>query len=295
MRIFVTGSSSHFARALLPKLCAAPDVAAVTGLDIAGARFRHEKFTPLRGDVRDPQLADAMAGHDALVHLAFVVVRGGLPAARMFEINVTGSLRVFHAARVARITRLIHMSSAAIYGSGIHLGEDTPPRPLRGFAYGEHAALLESMLAIEFPHCLRLRPHVILGPHAQPLLKTLLRQPFYARLPRPHPLLQCVHEDDVAEATLLGLRSNVCGAFNLAVEDSLTYREVLRCRRRIAVPLPPAAARTAVKLASKFYGGFGEEPWFGSMAQSLTLNSRRALVELGWRRGHDMISTISHS
>lgn len=292
MQVFVTGSSSHLARVLLPRLCAAADVERVTGLDLAPPHFSHSKFHALRGDIRDPKLGDSMAGHTALVHLAFVVLRGRMTAARMFEINVTGSMRAFNAARGAGISRLVHLSSAAVYGSGIHLDEAAPFQPLSGFLYGEHTALLETMLAIEFPDCVRLRPHVILGPHAQPLLKSLLRQPFYLRLPRPHPLLQCVHEDDVADATLLSLRLGTGGAFNLAVEENMTYQELMQRRHRVSLPLPLTAARTALKLAWKFYGWGGEPAWINSMSQSLTLNCRRALVELGWRRRHDLAATI---
>jgi nucleoside-diphosphate-sugar epimerase len=293
MKVFVTGSSSHLARALLPKLCAAHEVERVTGIDLEPPHFKHPAFAALRADIRDSRLADLMAGHNALIHLAFVVQRGRMSLHNMFEINVTGSMRVFHAARAAGIARLIQLSSAAVYGSGIHLAENAPFRPLPGFLYGEHKALLETMLAIEFPDCVRLRPHVILGPHAQPLLKSLLRQPFYLRLPRPHPLLQCVHEDDVADAILLCLKRDVSGPFNLAVEENLTYRELIKRRHKLALPLPLSAARAGLKLAWKFYGWGGEPAWINGLAHSLTLNCRRALVELAWQRRYDLAATLN--
>jgi len=292
MNVFVTGSSSRLARALLPRLCAARDIERVTGIDLEAPHFQHPKFTPRRADIRDAQLEQLLRGHDALVHLAFVVLRGRMSREQMFEINVTGTMRAFHAARAAGVTRLIHLSSASVYGSGIHLDEGAALRPLPGFLYAEHKALLENMLAIEFPDCVRLRPHVILGPHAQPLLKTMLRRPFYLRLPRPHPLLQCVHEDDVAAAVLLSLGRGISGPFNLAVEENFTYRELIKGRHRLSLPLPLAAARAGIKLAWMFYGWGGEPAWVSGLAHSLTLNCRRALVELGWRREHDLASTL---
>ena len=102
MRVFVTGSSAHLAQALLPKLCANPDVERVTGIDRLPPRFRHPKFTASRLDIRDSRLATLLAGHDALVHLAFVVLRGRMAEREMFDINVNGSHKVFHAARRAR-------------------------------------------------------------------------------------------------------------------------------------------------------------------------------------------------
>jgi UDP-glucose 4-epimerase len=293
MKVFVTGSSSHLARALLPTLCAAREVERVTGIDLEPPHFKHPKFAAHSADIRDPRFEQLLRDHDALVHLAFVVLRGRMSPDQMFEINVTGSMRVFHAARAAGIARLIHLSSAAVYGSGIHLAEDAPLRPLSDFLYGEHKALLETMLAIEFPRCARLRPHVILGPHAQPLLKSLLRQPFYLRLPRPHPLFQCVHEDDVAAAILLCLGRDVSGPFNLAVEENLTCRELIRRRHKVSLPLPLTAARAGLKLAWKFYGWGGEPAWINGLSHSLTLNCRRALVELGWQRQYDLAATLN--
>ncbi len=292
MKVFVTGSSSHLARALLPQLCAMREIERVTGIDLAQPHFRHPKFVARNADIRDPRLGQLLRGHDALVHLAFVVLRGRMSPEQMFEVNITGSMRVFRAARADGVARLIHVSSAAVYGSGIDLAEDAPLRPLAGFLYGEHKALLETMLAAEFPDCVRLRPHAILGPHAQPLLKSLLRQPFYPRLPQPQPLLQCVHEDDVAGAIILCLRRTATGPFNLAVEGSLTCRELIMSHHKSPLPLPLAAARAGLRLAWKFRG-WGDDPtWIDGLAHSLTLDCRRARVELGWQRRYDLPATL---
>jgi len=283
MRVLVTGSSSCLAQALLPRLCAVPGVAAVTGVDIRPLRYAHAKFHARQLDIRDPALAPVLEGQDALVHLAYVVLRGRMPEREMFDINVTGGHKLFHAARRAGVKRLVFMSSAAVYGGGVHVDEAAPLAPLPGFLYARHQAHLEQLLEIEFPECVRLRPHVILGPHAQPLLRQLLAQPFYLSLPEPQPLLQCVHEEDVAEAVLLALGSDARGPYNLAVEDSFNFRDAIRSRHRLRVPLPRAAARAGVELAWRFLGWGGEPAWVDGLAQTLMINCRRAAVELGWR------------
>jgi len=293
MRVFVTGSSAHLAQALLPKLCANPDVERVTGIDRLRPRFRHPKFAVSQLDIRDPRLAALVAGHDALVHLAFIVLRGRMDEREMFDINVNGSYKVFHAAREAGAKRLIHMSSAAVYGSGVHVSEETSFDPLPRFLYARHKAHLEQMLAIEFPECVRLRPHVVLGPNAQPLLKRLLNQPCYVRLPEPHPLLQCVHEDDVAQAVLLALARDVKGPFNLAVEDNFSFREAIRRRHRLSIPLPLSTARAGLNMAWKMFGWGGEPAWIEGLTRTLLLDCRRAAVELGWRSTHNAASVLA--
>src|SRR5262245_20405460 len=110
MKVFVTGSSAHLAAALLPRLCARADIAQVSGVDVAPARYRHSRFTATEADIRDPRLENLLAGHDALVHLAGVALDGAMPEAEMFDINVNGGHKVFHAARRAGVKRLIYVS-----------------------------------------------------------------------------------------------------------------------------------------------------------------------------------------
>ena len=293
MKVFVTGSSARLGRALLPALCGDPAIEQVTGVDRAAPNYEHAKFRATRADIRDTQLPSLMRGHDALVHLAFVVLRGRMSEAEMFDINVRGSHQVFDAARRAGLRRLIHLSSAAVYGSGVHLEETAPLAPLAGFLYGHHKARLERILEIEFPGCVRLRPHVILGPNAQPLLRQLLDLPCYPALAEPQPRLQCVHEDDVVRAVLLALHSEVGGPFNLAVEDSFHYRGAICGRHRWAFPIPLRVARAALGLAWSRWGWGGEPAWIDGLANTLLLNCRRAAVELGWRSRHDAAAVLA--
>jgi nucleoside-diphosphate-sugar epimerase len=293
MNVLVTGASACLARALLPRLAAEPGITRVTGVDLAPPHFTHAKFRAVRADVRDPGLAALLEGQDALVHLAYVVLRGRMSEQEMFDINVTGSHKVFHAARRAGVTRLVHLSSAGVYGSGVHLGEDAPLAPLPGFLYARHKAHLERLLEIEFPECVRLRPHVILGPNAQPLLRRLLRLPCYPALPEPQPRLQCVHEDDVARAVMAALERDVRGPFNLAVEDSFTYRDAIRGRHRLALPVPMGAARAGLGLAWRRWGWGGEPAWLEGMAHTLLVNCRRAAIELGWRSRYDAAAVLA--
>jgi nucleoside-diphosphate-sugar epimerase len=262
-------------------------------LDVDPPHFTHAKFNAVRVDVRDPAIAALLQGHDALVHLAYVVLRGRRSEQEMFDINVTASHKVFHAARHAGLRRLVHLSSAAVYGGGVHLGEDAPLAPLPGFLYARHKAHLERLLEIEFPECVRLRAHVILGRNAQPLLRQLIRSPCYLALPEPQPRLQCVHEDDVARAVLLALERDVRGPFNLAVEDSFTYRELIRGRHRFAFPLSPTAARTGLRVAWRLWGWGGEPAWIEGMTRTLLLNCRRAAVELGWSSRHSAAAVLA--
>jgi UDP-glucose 4-epimerase len=286
MRVLVTGSSGCFARVLLPRLCADAAITGVTGIDLRPPHYRHEKFRAVQMDIRSPAISTEVAGNDALVHLAFIVLRGRMSEAQMFDINVRGAQKFFHTARGTGVQRFVHMSSAAIYGRGIHLDEETPAAPLPEFLYAQHHAHFEHLLRIEFPECVCLRPHMILGPHAQPLLKRLLRLPFYMRMPEPGPLLQCVHENDVAAAVMLALKKPARGAYNLAIDDTFALRDVIRERHRAAIALPRVVVSTGYSLAWRLAKWGGEPGWMESLSHSLLLNCRRAITELGWRSSY---------
>lgn len=283
MKVLVTGAASSFAQALLPALCASPAVESVTGIDSLAPRYAHAKLRVCTLDIRDPALPPMLAGHDALIHLACVAASANLSTNVMFDLNVRAAHKLFHAARDSGVTRFIHLSSALVYGPAIHASENAPLRPPPRLRYAEHQAQLEQMLAIEFPECVRLRPHVIVGPHAHAIVKKVLRQPFYLKLPEPQPLMQCVHEDDVARAVLSCLENDARGAFNLAIEESVTLREAIRACHFVSAGLPVGTARAGLAWAARALRWDYDEAWLDCLSHTLLVNSRRAIVELGWR------------
>lgn len=306
MRVLVTGSASHLARVVLPRLCAREDVTAVTGIDLRASDFRHPRYNEQRLDIRDPALASHLTGIDAVIHLAFVVMPGALGRARhdralIRDINLHGSANVFSLARKTGVRHCVHLSSAVVYGAWPDnpplLDEQCPRRAMPGFSYAEDKVALEDWLDTfeaqnNTPTVVRLRPHVILGPHAQPMLHFLLRQPFYPRLPDPQPLTQCVWEDDVTEAVLLALDHRQAGSFNLAADPALSFRDMQRLRHRLTLSLPFALARGLHRTLWRFTGIAGEPAWFDGMRHSLAVDSRRARQTLGWRPRHDTAACL---
>ena len=293
VKILLTGSGSYFAQALLPLLCEHSTVETVTGVDTRDARFAHVKFRPVALDIRSDGLSALLHAHDALIHLASVVIPARMSAADMFNVNVRAAHRLLRDARTAGMTRLVHMSSAAVYGEAIHASEQTALKPLPGFIYAEHEAHLDQLLAIELPECVRLRPQLIVGPRAHPAVRRLLKQPFYPRLPVPHPLFQCVHEDDLARAVLLCLTREARGAYNIAIEDSLTVRDAIRARRRLNGALPLTVAEFVLKAAGRFYGWNADPGILQALGHTLLVNCRRASIELGWRSSYSARAALA--
>ncbi len=293
MRVVVTGAAGRLAQAVLPMLCANPAIARVTGIDRVPSAFRHAKFEPVVADIGDRAAHDRLRGVDALVNLAFVVLRGRLTLSEMRRGNVDGTRALLSAAHDAKVGSIVQLSSAAVYGHGTGIAEDAPLGPLPRFRYALHKAEVDAWIAQALPGIAVLRPTIILGPHAQPLLKRIAAAPCHVRLPDPQPRLQCVHEDDVARAVVLALAQRGSGVFNLAAPTEFSLRELVLARHPHAPGVPLALARLALGFAWRTTGWGGEPGWFDGITETLTLDCARARTVLGWRPRHEQWREIA--
>ncbi|MDA8362349.1 MAG: NAD-dependent epimerase/dehydratase family protein [Gammaproteobacteria bacterium] len=305
MRILVTGSASHLARVLIPRLLEERDVDEIIGVDRRDSGLFLPRYTEVLLDIRSPQLTRALAGVDAVVHLAFVVMQADLGRGRrdrnlIQDINVRGSQNVFTLAAQSGVRHFVHLSSASVYALPTHFKralESHPRAALPGFTYAEDKVVVEDWLdGFERDHpdlrLVRLRPHMILGPQSQPFLRALLRYPFYPGLPDPQPVVQCVHEQDVAEAVCLALSGQVRGAFNLACADSASLRTMQRHAHLAPLPVPRLLVEALAKAGWNWLGRGTDPGWLGVLGYSLALDSTRARRELGWKPKFDSWKSV---
>ena len=292
MHVVVTGAGGRLARALLPVLLADPAVGRVTGIDRAPIASAHRKLVALRADIAEPRAHAALRGADALVNLAFVVLRGRMPLAAMRATNVEATKALLGAAADAGVKIVVHLSSAAVYGNGANLTEAAPLAPLPGFQYAQHKAEVDAWIAHALPHASVLRPTIVLGPHAHPLLVTLLDLPFYVRVPEPQPRLSLVHEDDVAQAVRLALAPGTSGPFNLAAQHGIAMRDLVRARHARTAGISPRLARVALATTWRLTGFGGEPGWIDGARAPLTLDCTRARQRLGWQPRYDDCESI---
>lgn len=141
MAILITGGTGflgrHLTRHLLQSgekdlvlLDSNPNLAAVA--DVAA------QVKVVTGDVQEPTaLIDTIKKYniEGIIHLAYLLGTGGmrnpLPSIR---VNCIGTTHVFEAARLTGLTRIVYMSSVAVYPmrttlTGPELSEDDPPAP----------------------------------------------------------------------------------------------------------------------------------------------------------------------
>jgi UDP-glucose 4-epimerase len=281
MRIFLTGSSSCLAKALLPKLFNLAFIDSIHGIDLRPTDMSHPKFSFAIDDVRTCEFDQAMRGCDVVIHLAFAIMRDGRSDEEMYQTNVVGTLRVLDAAHRSGAKRVINMSSVSVYGQGQNLSEDASLKPSESFTYAVHKAAIENEAKTKYPNTVHLRSHLIFGKNAQPFLHTMTNSRLFIALPEPAAQLQIIHEEDVADAIILALKNDKVGAFNLAAPEIVTLPELVRNGRKAMVPLPLRAVRKAASIA-KHIGSREEFAWLDVMDTTLTVNCERARNELNW-------------
>ncbi len=299
MRVLITGAAGCLGRVLIPQLLADARISEVIAHDRKPLHLDHPKLRVLCGDIRDPALGHAARGVDAAVHMAFVVIESALGRERRNRtlaraINLGGTQALLDA--LGPKTRLVHLSSASVYGTSRDpLTEAAEMKPLPGFRYAEDKVLAEEIvMAAEKGglSALRLRPHIILGAHAQPFLRGALRLPIYPRLPPPAPPLQVVHEQDVAAAIVAALFCEATGAIHLACEDQMSFEAMQRHLHRYPFAVSPQVAQTVARFAFR-YLGIGPDPsWSAGLDCPLVLDSTRARTTLGWRPRFPRIADV---
>jgi len=112
-RVVVTGGSGKAGRAIVRELLAKGYD--VLNLDLAPPAERLCPF--LRTDLTDlGQTLDALAGAEAVAHMAAIPAPGLFPEEHTFRTNVTSTFNIFHAAATLAIPRVVWASSETTIG-----------------------------------------------------------------------------------------------------------------------------------------------------------------------------------
>jgi UDP-glucose 4-epimerase len=253
-------------------------------------------------DIRKRKAEDLFRRGDvqAMIHMA-IVRDPRLPQHEHHSFNVLGTKAVLSHAAKYGVRKVVVLSSAFVYGP--QPGNDnflTEESPLLGSQrFPEIRDLVEvDMYAQQYiwkhpeVETVILRPVHIVGP-------TVKNAPsIYLRLPRPwmlagfDPMVQLIHEDDVARALSLALRPGVRGIFNVCGPGELPLSAVLRELGRAPIPVPHLIARPILdKLFQYRLAGFPSAE-LDHLQFLCTVDGTRAERELEFRPSHTLRETI---
>ncbi len=246
----------------------------------------HHQFDLRRKKTRDVFRA---GGIRAVVHLGVLHDLRASPKEH-HTWNVMGFQKVLEYMTQYRVPKLVVLSSANVYGprpeNPQFLTEDAP---LLGAAhFSEIRDLVEvDHLAQSFfwknldVETVILRPCHILG--------AVRNAPSnYLRLERPlkvlgfDPMLQVIHERDVAEAVRLALRRGVRGIFNLRGPGEVPLSHVFRILGRRPLPVPGALLEAGLTRAFRYRVTSFPSPELDHIRYVCMVDDSRARRELGF-------------
>jgi UDP-glucose 4-epimerase len=220
----------------------------ILGIDRRPFRERPKDLDHYQADIRKKKVDDVFRRRrpEALIHLG-IMHDPRMPFAEAHSFNVLGTHRVLDLCVKWGVKKVVVLSSANVYGplpdNSNFLPEETP---LMGAdRYSDVRDLIElDMYAQSFMwkhpevETVVLRPVHIVGP-------TVRNAPSnYLRLARPiaalgfDPMIQLIHEVDVARALALALRPGVRGVFNVNGPGEVPLSAALRELGRRPVPVP---------------------------------------------------------
>lgn len=186
------------------------------------------------GDVTDPDaVARAMEGQTYVCHAAALVPGTGASDHEFDPVNVEGTRIVCEAAINARVSRLLHVSTAHVFG--IHRGsnvdeESDPATPHPGYDASKAKAEALVLNYAEGPlDAVIVNPAIVYGPrsrHSGRLIKLFINGKLPV-IPLPNRNLSLVYSGDVATGARLALEAGARGERYILVAPPVTVREFI--------------------------------------------------------------------
>jgi len=302
MRVFLTGVSGYLGGVLAEHFSRVQEIEKITGIDVVPPKNPFPgKVEFIRMDVRSPEVSSIMAGHEAVVHTAFIVLwPAKMSAAERNDINLNGTRNVAEAAAANRVRRFVYSSSDAAYDQYLlrgqtNVSEDFPLGEGDSPSYYCNAkAAIERMLTERLvPAGISLtmfRPGYIIGPRNTATIESLRGNA--VKLLGHNPRSQYVHEEDVASAFTQAVLTDMPGAFNLDPDDYLRLSDVQKIIGvKYAPTVPKWLARLAMYLSWRYFGSPTHPSWLDVMLVDFTLSNAR-LKGTGWKPKYDSAGAL---
>lgn len=209
MRVLVTGASGMLGRTVAETLMGHEHEVTVVQRRPSGLTCRE-----IRGDIRDRSTVDAaVAGHDAVVHLAARVSPTGVWQ-EFVEVNVDATRTLLDASRAVGVSRFVYVSSPAVAASGeAHVGAGAlPAEPATTKTHYARSKAMAEQLALQADAddfaVTALRPHLVWGPGDEQLVGRIVERAASGALRvigTGAALVDSTHVHNAADAIVAGL------------------------------------------------------------------------------------------
>jgi UDP-glucose 4-epimerase len=302
LKVFVTGAGGYLGNVLVAHLAGMPEVERVTGViyNTLPPVPLSPKVNLVKLDIRSPELASVMAGHEVVVHTAFLVQwTSRMPATVRDDINLRGTRNLAQAAVESRAQKFIYASSISAYDPVLVQGTDDVKEEFptgkgdSSMYYWNNKAIAEKILTgILEPSgtmLTLLRLSYIIGPRNRVTVAGFRKNA--ANFPGRDPRAQFVHEEDVAEAFGQAVRIEMPGAFNAVPDGNIRLSEVYKIIGAKPILAPLWLAHLVTFVRWQYLGSPIHPSWVRSALVDATLSNAK-LKATGWRPRHSSRDAI---
>jgi UDP-glucose 4-epimerase len=237
IKVLITGAGGYLGSVLASQLAGWKEVDCITGIvhNILPRIPMPPKVSLVKMDIRSPELCEVMAGHDFVIHSAFLVHwPAKMPAAVRDDINFNGTRNVALAAVHNHVLAFLYASSVAAYDPAQLQGKENANErcPVgsgkSGMYYCDSKAISERIISEVLEasdiSTTSFRICYITGPCDHATVSGFRQNA--ALIPGHNPRLQFVHEDDVVQAFAQAMWTEMRGAFNVVPDDYIHLKEV---------------------------------------------------------------------
>ncbi|MBA3872782.1 MAG: NAD(P)-dependent oxidoreductase [Anaerolineae bacterium] len=301
-QVIVTGAAGFLGGALARRL--ATDGAFVKALarqpQKAGYINQQPNITIVEGDITDAQrMKEVIQGCSHIFHVAAAL---GGNYQKQYPINVDGTRNVMLAAAEAKVERVIHVSSIAVYGYHYNgdITENFQQKPGHvpyNITKAQGEAVVREVGAQHHLGYSIIRPAMIYGPRGNAWTATLFR--IAKHNPTPflgdgHGKVHPIYVDDLVDFMILSAThpAAVGQAFNCSPDPAPTWRAFLGGYSRLAghdswLSIPPIIMRPIAPIVELFFTLRGEPQELPALVDFLqaskTYKMTKARDLLGWQ------------
>jgi UDP-glucose 4-epimerase len=258
-RLLITGIAGGLGQILTHRVRARFDVA---GVDRATwpEHPRHVRVHVL--DLRQRKLEDVFRTErpTAVVHMAFVRHFGADPQVR-HQVNVAGTRQLLEYCVTYGVRQLVVLSSSYVYGAlpdnPSYLTEEAPLNVSRTYPEVRDLAEVDTLCGMflwRYPEIRTtiLRPVNTLGASVHSAIGRYLKLKYIPTVLGFDPMVQFIHERDLAEAVALALETGIHGTFNVTGPGAVPLTVAIRESGGTPVAIPSGLARAVTRRLFRF-------------------------------------------
>ncbi len=264
-RILITGAEGYIGKKIIQKLIDnAAYIDVVVGIDIKNSEgYKKENFYFYQCDILSDIPNELIKKYkiNTIVHLASIVkAPKGMTRGRMYEIDVTGTKKLYESAIDNQVKHFIITSSGAAYGyykdNQEWLKETDAIRGNAEFVYSDHKRLIEEMLLKfreenKYPKQLILRASTILGKGVSNQITAMFEKQFVIGIKNTDTPFVFIWDEDVVNIIYEGIVKNKTGIYNLAGDGIITLPEIARILNKKFIPLSRNLLRGILTILQK--------------------------------------------